>query len=69
MLLRWFDGIVGLLHERTVVGTSFLVQVSISRLGEINRGSPKLLYARSRSGDLHCFERVCTSLRWEGSRL
>ena len=41
----------------------------MSRLGEINKGSPKLLYSHSHSGDLRCFERVCASLRREGSRL
>ena len=69
MLLCWFGGIIGLLHERTVVGIGFLAQASMSRLGEINGSSPKLLYARSRSGDLRYFERVCASLRREGSRL
>jgi len=54
MILRWFGGNVGLLHERTVVGTSFLAQACMSRLGEINRGSLKLLYASGRSGDPHC---------------
>ena len=44
-----------LVHERTMVSTGFLAQASMSRLGEINRGSPKLLYARSCSGDPHCF--------------
>jgi len=38
-------------HERTVVSTGFLAQASMSRLGEINRGSPKLLHASGRSGD------------------
>jgi len=38
-----------------MVSTGFLAQASMSRLGEINRGSPKLLYARSRSGDPHYF--------------
>jgi len=42
-------------HERTVVSTGFLVQASMSRLGEINRGSPKLLHASGRSGDPRLF--------------
>ena len=41
-------------HERTVVSTGFLTQASIPRLGEINRGSPKLLHASGRSGDSRC---------------
>jgi len=30
-----------LLHEGTIVSTGFLAQASVSRLGEINRGSPR----------------------------
>jgi len=41
-------------HERIVVTTGFLVQASMSRLGEINRGSPKLLHTSGRSGDPCC---------------
>ena len=52
-----------------MVGTGFLAQASIPRLGEINRGSPKLLYARSRSGDLRYFEQANISLRREEARL
>jgi len=51
MILRWFGGNVGLLHERTVVDTSFLAQASMSHLGKINRGSPN---ASSRSADPRC---------------
>ena len=54
MILCWLCGNIGLLHERTMVGTSFLAQASMSRLGEINRGSPKLLHASGRSGDPRC---------------
>jgi len=50
MILRWFGGNIGLLHERTMMGTGFLAQASLSRLGEINKGSPKLLHANGRSG-------------------
>jgi len=42
-------------HERKVVSTSFLAQASMSCLGEINRGSSKLLHASSRSGDPRSF--------------
>jgi len=38
-------------HERTVVSTGILAQASMSRLGEINKGSPKLLHASGRSSD------------------
>jgi len=38
-------------HERTIVSTGFLAQASMSRLGEINRGSSKLLHASGRSGN------------------
>jgi len=37
-----------------MVSTSFLAQASMSRLGEINRGSPKLLHTSDRSGDPRC---------------
>jgi len=42
-------------HERTVVSTGFLAQASMSRLGEINRCSPKPLHASGRSGDPRLF--------------
>jgi len=47
--------VIGLLHERTMGSIGFLAQASMSRLGEINRGSPKLLHASSRSGDPRSF--------------
>jgi len=37
-----------------MVSIGFLAQASISRLGEINIGSPKLLHASGRSGDPRC---------------
>ena len=52
------------------MGTDFLAQASMSRLGEINRGSPKLLHANDRSGDPRpFFERASNSPKREGSRL
>jgi len=63
VVCRW------LLHERIVVSTSFLVQVSLSRLGESNRGSPRLFHASCRSGDQLCFERESVSPRRGESRL
>jgi len=47
--------VIGLLHERIVLSTGFLAQASMSRLGEINKGSPKLLHVSSRSGDPRSF--------------
>ena len=32
----------------------FLAQASMARLGEINRGSPKMFHASGRSGDPRC---------------
>jgi len=46
-----------------VVSTVFLAQVSVPRLGETNRGSPKLFCTNSR------FERGVISLRREEVRL
>ncbi|QCE07078.1 hypothetical protein DEO72_LG9g2094 [Vigna unguiculata] len=34
-----------------MVSTGFLAQASMTCLGEINRGSPKMLHANSRSGE------------------
>jgi len=42
-----------------MVGTGFLVQASMPRLGETNRGSPKLFCAYGRSGDLVSFWAKC----------
>jgi len=50
-LLDYLNPIVWLLHERTVVGTGFLAQASMSRLSEIYKGSPKVFYVSSRWGD------------------
>jgi len=52
-----------------VVSTSFLTQASVSRLGEINKGSPKPFYASCRSSDQPYFERVNVSLKRGESRL
>jgi len=38
-------------HVRTEANSGFLVQVSMSRLGEFNKGSPKLFHASGRSSD------------------
>jgi len=38
-------------YARTMVNSGFLAQASMSRLGEINKGSPKLLHTSGRSGD------------------
>jgi len=46
-----------------MVSTGFVAQASVSRLGEINRGSPRPFYASCRSGDQPCFDRVNVSLR------
>jgi len=42
------------MHERIVVSSGFLGQASLSRLGEINKGSPKMFHASGRSGDPRC---------------
>jgi len=41
-----------LLQVKTVAGTDKLAQASWSRLGEINRGSPKPFSTNGRPGDL-----------------
>jgi len=41
-------------HERTMVSTGFLTQASMSCLGEINKGSSKLLHANGGLGDPRC---------------
>jgi len=47
------------LHEGTVAGTDFLAQASMSRLGETNKGSPKLFCANCLSSDSSSFwERI-----------
>jgi len=51
------------------VGIGLLAQASMPRLDEINRGSPKVFYANSRSGDQPCFWASNVSLRRDGSRL
>jgi len=63
--MYWYEpmnGIIELLviccvfvHETTMVSIGFLAQASMSLLGEINRGSPKLLHASSRSCDPRSF--------------
>jgi len=52
-----------------VVSIGFLAQASVSCLGEINRGSPRLFYASCRSGDQPCFERMNVLLKQGESRL
>jgi len=53
----WYGGIVvwgmlsSLLQVKTVAGTNKLAQASWSRLGEINRGSPKSFSTNGRPGD------------------
>jgi len=42
------------MHERTVVSSGFLAQASLSRLGEINRGSAKMFHVSGRSSDPLC---------------
>jgi len=46
-----------------------LAQASLSRLGEMNRGSPIPFYARGRSSNQLKFERASVSLRRGESRL
>jgi len=42
------------MHERTKVSSGFLAQAILSRLGEINRGSPKMFHASARLGNIRC---------------
>ena len=59
-----------LLWVKTVASTNKLAQASWSRLGEINRGSPKLFSTNGRPGDpLDLIERANVSLRQGDSRL
>ena len=51
------------------MSTGFLAQTSVSRLSEINKGSPRLFYASCRLGDQPCFKQVDVSLRKGESRL
>jgi len=41
LVKMWFQCGFCVLHERTVVSTGFLAQVSLPCLGEISRGSPR----------------------------
>ena len=72
----WYGGIVAwdmpssLLQVKTVAGTDKLAQASWSRLGEINRGSPKpSSHEWSPRRPTVSFERTSISPRREGSRL
>jgi len=59
-----------LLQVKTVASTDKLAQVSWSRLGKINRGSPKLFFPRMVAQATHyIFERANVSLRRGESRL
>jgi len=53
----------------TVAETVKLVQASLSRLGEVSRGSPRPSRANGRLGDPLSFEQVSVSLRRGESRL
>ena len=58
------------LLQETMARPVNLAQVGQSRLGEMNRDSPKPYYASGRPGDpLMNFERASISPRREGSRL
>jgi len=52
-----------------MVGTGHLAQASMPRLGEINKGLPKVFYANRPSSNQPCFWASKVSLRWDGSRL
>jgi len=60
---------IQLLQERTVAMTDNLAQASLSRLGEVSKGSPKPSRANGRSGDQLSFERASVSLKRGESRL
>ena len=49
--------------------TDNLAQASLSRLGEVSKGSPKPSRANGRSGDQLSFERASVSLKRGESRL
>jgi len=62
----WF-GLNGFtLPTKTVEGSSFLAQVSVSRLGEISSNSPKLLARAVAQATSSYFEREPVSLRRGG---
>ena len=56
-------------RRKTVARSDNLAQESLSRLGEMSRGSPRPFYARGRLGDQLSFERASVSLRRGESRL
>jgi len=60
----WFDWIH--VPARTVEGSSFLAQVSVSRLGEISSNSPNLLARAVTQAMSSFFEREPVSLRRGG---
>ena len=66
VLLHGLDWIFGMFREWTVARVVNLTQVSLPRLGEVNRDSPRLFHANGRSGDQLSFEQASVSLRrWE----
>jgi len=68
-LVVMFGMYVRLTQVRTVVRTDNLAQASLSRLGEISRGSPRSFYVSCRSGDQTLFRaRECLA-QARGSRL
>jgi len=60
---------IRLLQVRIVEATDKLVQASLSRLGEVSRGSPRPFRANGRPGDPLSFEQASVSLRRGESRL
>jgi len=56
-------------HKWTVAGTGFLVQASMPRLGETNKGSPKFSARTVAQATCLHFEREVILLRREGARL
>jgi len=59
LVKAWFLVLFMRFHEWTVVNTVFLARASVSRLGETNRGSPKLFCANCRSGNWSSFWARC----------
>jgi len=59
---------IQLLQVRTVAATDNLAQASLSRLGEVSRGSPRPSRVNGRPGDLLNFEQASVSLKRGESR-
>ena len=57
------------MHERTVVSIGFLAQVSMSRLGKINKARPSCLTRAVAQVTHVALERASISPKLEGSRL